>query len=647
MSTIDQILIGGFVLLVLFVLVKIVFARYRANKDYLKINGLKIKKEVEEKVVSDDSFKEATNEYGNNRKRKQPSKAPVEKEDINEKKPPKREAKYPPSSSSVEKKIKKETVNWTDKEIAADPVAVIKDLDCPTDIRIKAIEHAGEKRLKEAVPALLEAMYEPEPSIAVAAADSLVTIGDERAIEPMIEITRRADEELMQQIAPEESKDDGQKALPNDTAIPPYSMINNIRFMIDKLPKEYFLPDGTTIPRAELVLKGLQDKDEVMRQMAAKAAIGLDSEDIIEPLAKALEDPDETESVRYMAAEALGGMDDDRTVDSLLRALNDSNVAVRYSAAAALNGRKDPRVVEALIEAMNDSDPYVKSSVAYALGTTQDEWALEALFEGLMDECEIVKFSCLKSLVNFEPDDVLKKALDELKNSDKQVRLAMLDVLGQINSNKSIDVLREHLDAKDSDIRYRASMALMGQQSIEVMDELVEASKRFDEELVKLSESANVDTRLVSAVTNAKTGFSKDLGHAFRDIDKIDNLTQDLEVFRKKLMSPDSDTRAMAAKQLADKPSPDAVELLACAAKDENEFVRSFAVTSLGIIKDYGAFNLLFTCESDESEEVRYTLVKTMHRFEEPEAYSLLERLRQNDPSRVVRRAARKALEGV
>lgn len=411
---------------------------------------------------------------------------------------PKAKVQKAPIPEPLTKKKDTESSLSPDGHEISDPIKLIKTFSAPVSQRIKAMQKAGKEQLQEAVPSLIEALYEPDPSISAAAAQSLGEIGDERAIEPLLEVARRNDIMLMKEfdgrsdhsqaegVVEETSEDAATKANP-------YAYKEMVVFKIDQLPQEYFQPDGSPVPRNELVIRGLKDDNQQLRQMAAKAAIGMASDEVIEPLIETLENPYEVESVRFMAAEAIGTMDDERSVESLLNALKDDNVAVRYSATSALTGKKGPQVVDALVSAMSDPDKFVRSSVAFALGETQDLSAIDALFRGAADESEVVRFSAAKALGSFPFEAISEKVLQNLESIDKNTRLTMLDVLGQTVSNESADILRRILKSDDSEMSYRASLALMGLENVDVIDELIEASKKFDNELIELAKTANIN----------------------------------------------------------------------------------------------------------------------------------------------------------
>lgn len=522
-----------------------------------------------------------------------------------------------------------------------DPVVLIKTFSAPAEKRLAAIRKAGEEKNVQAVTSLIEILYEPDQDIVTAAAESLGAIGDARAIEPLLEISRRSDIQLMKEIA--DRLDEKTVAeISSETALAvvshqnPYNFKEMVVFKIDQLPKDYFQPDGTPIPRKELVVKGLKDNSQQMRQMAAKAAIGLDHEELVEPLIETLGNQFEVESVRFMAAEALGGMQNEKSVDSLLNALKDDNVAVRYSAATALSGRKDDRVIMALIERLNDPDRYVRSSVAYALGTTGESAALDALFSCSEDDEEAVRFSAAKAVASFSHDDVHAQIAKRIDKAERSMILFTLEILANIKDNQAVKILRKYLKSEDSDISYRASLALAGTENTDIIEDLIEAAKRLDNELVTLMKDSsaaqvsfiNMPLREVSSGDGAARGVAANL-----------------EKLAKKLRDSSANIRGSAANTLGDFKLQEAVDILAGALKDKNEFVRASVVSALGRIEDFGALWHVVTLEKDKSEEVRYAVVKALAPSTEHVALECLHRMMTDDKSKNIRRAAKLALE--
>ncbi|MFZ5949747.1 MAG: HEAT repeat domain-containing protein [Candidatus Rifleibacteriota bacterium] len=537
-----------------------------------------------------------------------------------------------------------------EKIAATDPLVLIKTFSAPPEKRIPAIYQAGDQGLIEAVPALIEALYEPDSAISAAAAVALGKIGDSRAIEPLLEISRRNDVQLMKELNENRSSEGNEKLAeeaedePDSAAESPYNFKELVVFKIDQLPKEYFQSDGTPIPRKDLVIRGLKDNNQQLRQMAAKAAIGLENEDVVDPLIEALENPYEVESVRFMAAEALGGMGNEKSTESLLRALKDENVAVRYSAAAALSGRRDEGVVMALIGAISDPDKYVRSSVAYALGASGHPSALNVLFDCVSDESEVVSFSAAKAIAAYNSEEIIREVKKRLEFANRKSRIALMEVLGQIKSDESVRILRGFLKSEDSEISYKASMALMGQENLDILDELIEASKRLDNELVGLIRKNEIVHPRDKKSEKAEAPASSFQRPEVKD-ERFLHVSENLMKLREGLQDKNPNIRGSAANALGDSREAVAVEILLTAIDDENEFVRASVISSLGRIGAEMSLKPLLEKAGDYSEEVRYALVKALARFSNESAVLCLKKMAKSDQSSQVRRAARAALD--
>lgn len=643
MTNIDYALIVGVVVLVAIVAVRILVGR-RRKAEQIPAPEIKVPKTAvtSERVVSESApIKPVKTAEVDAASTAAVSAATAFNKTVAEEKSAAAEASASPRERPVEKKPSPQYEEITD------PLVLIKTFSAPVEKRIEAIIEAGKKKFIEAVPALIEALYEPDQSISLAATESLGLIGDPRAIEPLLEVSRRSDAALIRAIGQENEKKpkaEAEKPQEEEINANPYKFKEMVVFKIDQLPVEYFQPDGTPLPRKELVVRGLKDNSQQMRQMAAKAAIGLDSEDVVEPLIEALANPFEVESVRFMAAEALGGMQNDKSVESLLKALKDENVAVRYSAAAALSGRKDERVLAALIEAIDDPDRFVKASVAYALGTTLEPDALKALFRCLTDENDVVRFSAAKAIAAFPYDEVFAQLETFSARTDREAKLVRVEVLGQLKDERSVNALKSFLNDSDSEVSYKASLALMGNENLDVLEELIAASRRLDDEL-KLLASRNAQLGNPRTRTSEPPAPEKVSTGQVKKLEEIGALPPNLEKLRRSLLDASPNIRGSAANTLGDFQQPEAVALLAAAARDENEFVRASAVNSLGRIGAAEALDFVIAYEKDASEEVRYAVVKALSSSNSEIARECLGRIAKNDRSKNVKRAARLALE--
>ncbi|HOY67261.1 MAG TPA: HEAT repeat domain-containing protein [Candidatus Ozemobacteraceae bacterium] len=545
-------------------------------------------------------------------------------------------------------------------------ITIMGNFSSPLSERFEAIRRSADLMLNDAVPTLVEILYEPDLGLSAAAAEALGKIGDPRGIEPLMDITHRNDVRLLQEIrasgyvppgeGPAEAASAADGALSASTALEVVQEANPFKyreltvFKIDLLPKEYFQPDGTPIPRRELVMKGLKDNDQQLRKMAAKAAIGLNDPDVIPTLVETLGNPYEVESVRYLAAEALGDAGDDRGSAPLLAALKDENVAVRYSAAAALSKMRGEHTVEALIEALGDTNEFVRSSVAYALGTIGDKRAVAALLGKAADASEVVRFSVGKALGGLGSDEVLDELGKRLETATADVRRVLIDVVSQIKNDKAVGMLRKALRDEDAETSFKASLALMNVDDLSLLDDLIEASRRLDTELMSWLHEAGKGGKKPKTASSPGTRptprMPEDAARQFSSIFAGGAGSDSLEKLEAALAHESPNVRGCAANALGDFAGGEAGNLLIKALSDKHEYVRSSAVAALGKRRDEEAVPAILRLIQDPSDEVRYALAKAMANFgQKPEIIFALHKMADAENSRDVRRAARSSLE--
>jgi len=227
---------------------------------------------------------------------------------------------------------------------------------------------------------------------------------------------------------------------------------------------------GIKDPRAvEPLIAALKDEDSDVRKAAARALGEIKDPRAVEPLIAALED--EELRVRAAAAEALGQIGDARAVAPLIAALKDTDKYVRKAATEAL-GKIGAPAVESLSAALKDTDKYVRKAAAYALGEIKDPRAVEPLIAALRDsdvreaaaealdrlgwkpgkdesagwywmaKCEWEKCVALGA-------SAVAPLIAALKDTDKYVRKAAAEALGQIGEVRAIEPLITSLRSTD------------------------------------------------------------------------------------------------------------------------------------------------------------------------------------------------------
>jgi HEAT repeat protein len=173
------------------------------------------------------------------------------------------------------------------------------------------------------------------------------------------------------------------------------------------------------------------------------------------------EDPDE--EVRLKAALALGEIGDPEATDALIAALEDKSGSVRRTAANSLGMIGDHRAVPYLIETLEDSDWHVRKYAAVALGKMKDEKAIPILLEAMDDEDADVRWKAMLALGKMG-ESAVNPLIKTLKNKNWRVRAKSAEVLGKIGGEDALNALICLLLGKKRDknrhVRGKAAEAL-------------------------------------------------------------------------------------------------------------------------------------------------------------------------------------------
>ena len=247
-------------------------------------------------------------------------------------------------------------------------------------------------------PVFIKALSDDDSDVRRHAAEALGKLGDKRAVDPLI------------------------NALADDDSIVRRDAAEALGLLGDKRA-------------VDPLIKALGDKEEWVRRTAAKALEQLgqpewaqyvrgDDDDFrrlgsskdpraVDPLIKALAEPDYIYDIRQAVAKALGHLGDKRAIDPLIKALADNDSMVRKVAAEALEqlgqpewaqyvrgddddfhrlgSSKDPKAVDPLIKALADWHDDVRKNAVKALGLLGDKRAIDPLIKVLADDNSIVR----------------------------------------------------------------------------------------------------------------------------------------------------------------------------------------------------------------------------------------------------------------
>jgi HEAT repeat protein len=414
-------------------------------------------------------------------------------------------------------------------------IAVLKDGD--EFVRTAAAEALGKLGDARAVEPLVAALKDGDEFVRTAAAEALGELGDVRAVEPLVAALK--DEE-----------------------------VNVRKAAVRALGRIWELTD----------IVELGNRDSKVKMAAAEALGELGDVRAVEPLITALKD--EKVNVRKAAVRALGRIWELSDIVGLGN--NDSKV--RMAAAEVLGKLGDVRAVEPLVTALKDEARYVQAAAAEALGKLGDVQAVGPLVAALKDEDMNVREAAVRALGELG-DAGTKSLITALKDGDGNVRKTAAEVLGKLGDVRAVEPLVTAL--KDEAwwyVREAAAEALGKLGDVRAVEPLVAALK-----------DGFVRTTAAEALGELGDAGTKFLIAALKD--------------------GDGNVRETAAEALGKLGDVRAVEPLVVVLKDGDENVRKAAAEALGELGDVRAVEPLVAALKDEEVNVWEAAVRALGRI--------------------------------
>ncbi len=200
-----------------------------------------------------------------------------------------------------------------------------------------------------------------------------------------------------------------------------------------------------------------------VRENSAEALGMIGNKRAVKPLILALSQ-DSDEEVRWKSAAALGRIGDLSSVNALIDSLTDESWAVRRNVTISLGDIGDDRAFEPLKNAMADKDWHVRKYAAVALGKLGDEKAIGPLVKALNDEDGDVRWKSIIALGNIG-EAAVEPLIDAFEHDDWQIRGRAAEVLGKIGDERAVESLIYALTNKrdknhNKYVRGRAAEAL-------------------------------------------------------------------------------------------------------------------------------------------------------------------------------------------
>lgn len=183
-------------------------------------------------------------------------------------------------------------------------------------------------------------------------------------------------------------------------------------------------------------------------QKAATLALGSLGPDAVDHLIAALKTRDAL--MKLGVIEALGRIRDPRSVEPLLTCLGDESNEVRWVTAIALGEIEDPRAIGPLARLLRDPDKYVRYGAAFALtriGWKPGDQTERALYFMGLEEWKVLREIGSPSI---------PALVSAMKDRDANVRLKVLDTLGDLRCRDAEPMVLKALSDENSDVRWRA-----------------------------------------------------------------------------------------------------------------------------------------------------------------------------------------------
>jgi len=181
---------------------------------------------------------------------------------------------------------------------------------------------------------------------------------------------------------------------------------------------------------------------------------------------------------RKWAAEALGNIGDASVAQQLIARLNDPNIEVQRAAVTALGDLKSKRAIEPLIEVLSSDNIELARAATEALGQIRSGIAIDPLVSALSSFSEDVRSAAAAALAHIGSQAV-PALLEQLGTADRDLRLYVIAVLGNIGDDRARRALTKALHNPDERVVAAAAIALgqLGKQSsVKYLAELSDSS---------------------------------------------------------------------------------------------------------------------------------------------------------------------------
>jgi len=241
-------------------------------------------------------------------------------------------------------------------------------------------------------------------------------------------------------------------------------------------------------PQLDPILAGLSDKSISLSWRLARVLVNTRDARAVSDLAGILQDRSRQSKGRAPAAWALGELGDARGLEALKAALHDPETMVRNYAVLALGQLKAPGAVPSLVEATRDTRGYTGGSffvtvvdspgIYYLTRDQRNIFAIKPI------PYYVVRMNAIYALGQVGDTAAIDPLISFLTDSDVQVRLGALQVLGNYEGPKVLEALKSKLSDQQS-VRFIAVHLLGKRGDASVLDSLDKLAREDPDALVR------------------------------------------------------------------------------------------------------------------------------------------------------------------
>lgn len=211
---------------------------------------------------------------------------------------------------------------------------------------------------------------------------------------------------------------------------------------------------------APQLLKALDNPYDDVKEAALEACLGLNDPEVNETLTSM--DHDDNPLKRMMAVYSMGKIDASKYISALEDALGDPVPDIRKVALESIGSLcgEEPKYFAMLTQCLNDENQAVRLALVDLAGQIQTPETTELLTQALNDEDNWVCIRAVESLGRRRVAKILPKLVQMLERNDVLVTLKIIEALGSIGGKTAFRALLALTGHEDPDVRTAVADAI-------------------------------------------------------------------------------------------------------------------------------------------------------------------------------------------